>query len=417
MNDTLNSSNADTIINNRTETLEQLNDRYAEALLPLTVTFGFFTLFGIFGNLIILLVFTLSRDYKRNNFKVFVLTLGVIDIITCCTLIPAEMVKQRKYFAFGDEVSCKVKCFFNVFVSTASCLALLVISVDRYRKVVQPFKKQLNPKLAVRLLFLVAFIFPLFLAIPGTMMCGIKRATMTNIYGGETEINLCETEDKYRDSIWRKLYKIVFIILLIGISCTYVILYAFVMKEATKQIRAIAQLRKNSTYEVTYSSDIYDPNAINPKINGSRSFEENDEEQDEKVAFQKRSISFENGSLNLKDAKKKKVSKQLSLRSMRSQAQMLRTQRFPTKTLVWFVLTIVFIITYMTHLVLALKVSDIVYMSPSEFSWFSFFFRFYFFNHMINPIVYAVFVKKFRESCRILLPTLIDRIRNVCICH
>ncbi|WAR31365.1 hypothetical protein MAR_033907, partial [Mya arenaria] len=55
------------------------------------------------------------RDYKRNNFKVFVLTLAVIDLVICGTLIPAEMVKQRKYFEFGDVVTCKVKCFFNVF--------------------------------------------------------------------------------------------------------------------------------------------------------------------------------------------------------------------------------------------------------------------------------------------------------------
>lgn len=397
---------------NLTETLEHLNERYAEALLPLTVTFGFFTLLGFLGNLVIILVFTLSHDYKRNNFKVFVLTLGVIDIITCCTLIPAEMIKQRHYFAFGDEKSCKVKCFFNVFGATASCLALLVISVDRYKKVVQPFRKQLTPKLAIKVLFVVAFVLPLLLAIPGTMMCGIKRTNMTNIYGEQTEINLCETEDRYRFSIWRKIYKFVFIILLVGVSCTYLILYAFVMKEATKQIRAIAKLRKNSSYEVTYSSDVFDPNAIDPSVLKRPSFEDTDYELEEKEIFKKRSVSFQNGSLNISETKRKKASRKPSSRSLRSQTPMIQTQRFPTKTLVWFVLTIIFIISYLTHIILALRVSDIVNMTPTEFSCFSFFYRIYFFNHMINPVVYAIFVKKFRKSCRTLLPKLKDRIRE-----
>lgn len=407
-----------TLQHNQTETLEELNARYAEALLPLTVTFGFFTFLGFLGNGIILLVFTLSRDYRRNNFKVFVLTLGVIDIITCVTLLPAEMVKQRHYFAFGDVIPCKVKCFFNVFGASSSCLALLVISVDRYRKVVQPFRKQLTPALAVRILFVVAFLFPVALAIPGTLMCGIKTSNMTNINGGQTEIHLCETEEVYQNSVWRLVYKYVFVILLVGISVTYILLYTFVMKEAARQIQAIAAQRKNSGYDISFSSGIFDPNAIvhepinghdpldpDKKRNSSKSSVEEDllENGKTKPIRQKSSISHHSNS------KKSKVSAQFSVKS---QSPMLHRQGFPTKTIIWFILTVVFIISYMTHLVLALKVSAIVNMTPSQFAWFSFFYRIYFFNHMINPLVYAIFVKRFRESCRSVFPTLKSRLSN-----
>ena len=406
---------------NTTETLEHLNARYAEALLPLTVTFGFFTFLGFLGNGIILLVFTLSRDYRRNNFKVFVLTLGVIDIITCVTLIPAEMVKQRHYFAFGDVIPCKVKCFFNVFGASSSCLALLVISVDRYRKVVQPFRKQLTPKLAVRILFLVAFIFPVLLAIPGTIMCGIKHTNMTNIDGGLTEIQLCETEDQYRVSIWRLVYKYVFVILMVGISFTYVVLYTFVMKEATRQIRAIAAQRKNSNYDISFSSGIFDPNTIIheplntqdiPKqttIPNQRSLSKSSVEAD-LLTNGNGKTRHQSGSARPNHySKKSKVSAQLSVKSL---SPILQRQGFPTKTIIWFILTIVFIISYMTHLVLALKVADIVHMTPTQFACFSFFYRIYFFNHMINPVVYAIFVKRFRASCRSVFPTLKTRLGN-----
>ncbi|KAH3803051.1 alpha-2A adrenergic receptor-like [Dreissena polymorpha] len=428
-----NVSEAITLTLNLTETLEDLNARYAQALTPLSVTFGLFTLFGFLGNLLILVVFSLSRDYKRNNFKVFVLTLGVIDIITCVTLIPAEIVKQQHYFSFGDEVPCKIKCFFNVFGASSSCLALLVISVDRYRKVCQPFKKQMNPELAVRILLGVAFLFPILLAIPGTIMCGIKTTEMRNKYGTTTTIQLCETEERFEKTVWRAIYKWVFVMLLCGISLAYIVLYTFVMIEATKQIRAIARQRQSS-FDVTFSSGIYEPNAIvHEPMNGSQILKmspetdglmssnggeggDNEEETETSgTVAESRNKNVKhssNGLLRLADLPKKKLSKQISLRSIRSQTQLVKRREFPTKTLIWFILTIVFIITYLAHIILALKVDKIVFMTPREFSSFSFFFRIYFFNHMINPIVYAIFVKRFRTSCKNILPTMYNKLRQ-----
>ncbi|KAH3803911.1 hypothetical protein DPMN_132183 [Dreissena polymorpha] len=391
-----------TLTLNVTETLEDLNARYAKALIPLSVTFGFFTLFGFLGNLLILVVFSLSRDYKRNNFKVFVLTLGVIDIITCVTLLPAEIVKQQRYFSFGDEVPCKIKCFFNIFGASSSCLAFLVISVDRYRKVCQPFKNQMNPKLAVRILMGVAFLFPILLAIPGTVMCGIKTTEMVNKYGTTTTIQLCETEERFERTVWRAIYKWGLVLLLCGISLAYIVLYTFVMIEATKQIRAFSRHRQSS-FDVTCSSGIYEPNAIvhepmnrsqtlkmSPEIDGLMSSNggeggDNDEETSSTVA--------ESRNTNVKHSTNGLL-------------------KFPTKTIMWFILTVVFIITYLAHIILTLKVDKIVFMTPREFSSFAFFFRIYFFNHMINPIVYAIFMKRFRTSCKNILPTMYNKLRQ-----
>ncbi|KAH3803058.1 hypothetical protein DPMN_156757 [Dreissena polymorpha] len=174
------------------ESLEDLDGRYADALLPLTIAFGCFTVVGIIGNLLVILVFSLSPEYRRNNFKVFALTLAYIDLITCLTLIPAETVKQQKYFEFGQVATCKLKCFFNVFGASSHCLALLVISVDRFLKVVLPFKTQMTPKKSIWILLFVAFLLPILLSIPGTLMCGIRTTAKVNIYGTNTTIYLCE---------------------------------------------------------------------------------------------------------------------------------------------------------------------------------------------------------------------------------
>ncbi|KAH3802817.1 hypothetical protein DPMN_156507 [Dreissena polymorpha] len=51
-----------------TERLLDLNDRYARALLPLTITFGFFMVLGFFGNLLIIVIFIKneSSDCSKN---------------------------------------------------------------------------------------------------------------------------------------------------------------------------------------------------------------------------------------------------------------------------------------------------------------------------------------------------------------
>ncbi|KAH3803059.1 5-hydroxytryptamine receptor 1B-like isoform X3 [Dreissena polymorpha] len=379
------------------ESLEDLNKRYANALLPLTITFGVFTLFGFLGNLVILIVFSLSREYRRNNFKVFVLTLTVIDLITCMTLIPAEIVKQRNFFEFENALQCKFKCFFNVFGASSSCLALLVISVDRFRKVVQPFKKQLTPKLAVKVLIGVAIVFPICLAIPGTIMCGINTKTIVNKYGTNTTIHLCETEERFEASVWRSIYKWIFILSLGGISLAYIILYTFVMQAAAKQIKAISLQRNNSSFDCARTSGIFDPNneSIEPTNDLSMRKENN-------------SISDIQNGVNGKH-----YVTQCSGRSHKRHTPMLQRHGFPTKTIIWFILTIVFIVTYLTHIILSLRVGKIVRMEPEEFASFSFFFRIYFVNHMINPLVYAIFVKRFRESCRNIGPLVMEKLSQL----
>ena len=406
---------------NKTETLDELNARYAEALFPLTLTFGLFTLFGVVGNVAILIVFSYSREYKHNNFKVFVLTLAVIDLITCVTLIPAKMIKQRHYFDFGDVFTCKIKCFFNVFGACASYLALLVISVDRFRKVVQPFKKQMKPTLCVKILLVFAIVVPVLLATPSALMCGIKMTNMTNIYGGKTTIHLCETEERYVNSVWRKVYKYFLICLNCVISVTYIVLYTFIMKEAAKQIRSIRLQRFSSANNVAFASTTHDPRVIiapkpETRANGNNKIQEEQQpchvklttntpmplanRQLNHLSISRQTIDSCVSSVNSFDSKTKTRLGRFSVKSIKRYRQNLRRKGFPTKTMIWFTLTVVMIITYLTNAVLTLQVAKVSSMSAKQFSTFSFFYRIYFINHMINPLVYAAFVKQFRDSCK-----------------
>ncbi|XP_052224371.1 5-hydroxytryptamine receptor 1F-like [Dreissena polymorpha] len=399
------------------EGLVDLNDRYARALLPLTITFGFFMVFGVLGNLLIIFIFIKSPDYKRNNFKVFVLTLAVIDLITCITLLPAEMAKHRYYFMFNNALYCKIKCFLNVFGASSSCLALLVISVDRYRKVVHPFKKQLSPKIAVKILIGVAVLFPLCLAIPGALMCGINTTQLINKHGSNTTVYLCETEERYKTSVLRIVYKCIFIGLHCGISFIYLVLYAIIMRVVVKQLKKCAKQQqskmtpdayanytsKNTTMLGHYKKVCDAIVAERITLSGTETVIE----VDNKIIRQPHSTSQENESLTHSDtnqdtitSRSKSKRKHTSFKRFSRHSSRFNRNKFPTKTLIWFTLTILFVVTYLLHVVLALTVGKVAKMNIDDFVPFCFFFRMYFANHIVNPMVYALFVKSFRDSSK-----------------
>lgn len=376
-------------VSNLTETTEELNARYADALLPFTVLLGSFIVVGLSGNFLTILVFSRGREFSKNNFKLFVITFAVIDMFTCVTLLPVEIFTHRNYLLFSNQALCKVKCFLVMFLASASSLTLLVISVDRFLKVVQPMRKQLTPGVTVKILICVAFVLPIILAIPGALMCGINKTYMNNNFKEKTVVYFCESEDKYRYSVWRAVYKYALLFTQLGISLIYIILYTFVMKEAWKQIVAINALKVNPSPEVNASASegLFQKEAHSEKSN------------DEIHALPAQTYTTKLGRSKQNSCKLNTHMIQINKKSLTSKYK----NRFPTKSMVWFILTLIFVITYIAHLCLTLKVSDIVNMSSSEFAWFVTFFRFYLVNNVINPLIYAIFIPQFRKSCAELL--------------
>jgi hypothetical protein len=244
---------------------------------------------------------------------------------------------------------------------------------------------------------------PVIISIPATIMCGINKTFKTNFDGEITEINLCETDEIYKSSKWRIIYKFALLISQLGISVVYIVLYTFVMKEAWKQV-LFEKSRLTSTFNQTQIED----SKQTVKCDIMKATQ--DISQDDNIGeLLNKMRSVEEPNVLIIDTVHKKTDKIKGtnrLMSKQSQLSVLSQQaKFPAKTLVWFVLTLIFIVTFMTHLGLTFKVTKTVAMSTNELFWFLLFYRLYFINHIINPVVYATFLKNFRSSCRRLLTT------------
>ncbi|WAR28760.1 hypothetical protein MAR_014464 [Mya arenaria] len=89
-------------------------------------------------------------------------------------------------------------------------------------------------------------------------------------------------------------------------------------------------------------------------------------------------------------------------------------RRFPYKTLIWFILTVVFILTNIVSLVLAATDSGLAEKDPKSYAIYASFHRLYFINNIINPVVYFILDQHFRSVCRNIKPRLKARFSDCC---
>jgi hypothetical protein len=148
-------------------------------------------LLGIMGNVHVIYIY--YRFFTTSTYRIFVLSLAVIDMVSCVISMPFEISDElnpymfqdeisdghptyipfrsyrilefvlifcRKYtkpevfeisdelnpYMFQDEIACKVFRFVNFTLAITTGLMLVVIASERYRRICRPQGKQLNER-------------------------------------------------------------------------------------------------------------------------------------------------------------------------------------------------------------------------------------------------------------------------------
>ena len=421
----------------RYETLEELNERYANALIPVSILLGIFAVVGILGNILVIVIFSAVSQYRNNNFRIFVICLAIIDLITCVSLIPAEMAKIRSYFSFPDATPCKVKCFFNTFGTSAAAYTLLVISIDRFRKVCQPLKRQIVPGQALKILCIVVFV-SFVICLPAPILCGISTAKKTNIYNTTTTVYMCTAEKKFQKSVWRWLYKSTLTLCLVIVSVALIVLYSLIGRTVIRHWRSrssgssVVKFECNKSGEVSdrvevdkLSDEVFNPEDIkaltcnpenieNDKKNKNKHIGKERQPLRKKSSLSQTSISQKSKIVSRGSDARKGSDLSFQTHALRRRSSTTGAGKVPYKTLIWLILTLVFIFTYLLYAILSFIVPNVYKMGPVKFMIYSLFYRLYFVNNVINPIIYGLLDKRFQSSCKRLLAMLSRGKRNCC---
>ncbi|KAH3857293.1 uncharacterized protein LOC127872575 [Dreissena polymorpha] len=187
------------------DVINSFNHEFTINALPVIVFMAMMSTLGVLGNIVVINVY--SRKYPTCNFKYFVLILAIIDLFSCALLMPLEIMTLVYWYVFPFRWLCKLKSFFNAYTVTSSASSLLLISMDRYRKVCKPHSKQIMPRMALKLT-LVVLGLSLVPAISDAVWWG-THTFQTEYMGQNIVVKVCEKDDKYKDTIWPTLHTLV----------------------------------------------------------------------------------------------------------------------------------------------------------------------------------------------------------------
>ena len=123
-------------------TLVEVNDYERMYKKPAFFFLGFLAIIGMVGNLFVLYIY--GFQMKKKKVQHFITLLAVFDILCCLIALPLKMLELWMPMTYPSSALCKIQNAVICFTCVASASTLLVISIDRYRKVCRPTKPQMR---------------------------------------------------------------------------------------------------------------------------------------------------------------------------------------------------------------------------------------------------------------------------------
>lgn len=208
-------------------TLEEINSVRAEHLIPTTAYISVLMVTGIIGNVLVLFIYGFTL--KASNYRTFTLSLAAIDLTACCVYMPAEIVDQTLPYMFFSEAACTGCRFIGRVTLIGNALVMLVIAIERYRRVCLSPRKQISNKLGLCMCF-VAIVIALGLSWPTLLIEGLKEER----FGGNITGYDCGTRSVIRETPFYLIYTIVLLTLYSILFLILIALYGFIIKTVVR---------------------------------------------------------------------------------------------------------------------------------------------------------------------------------------
>ncbi|XP_053396892.1 cholecystokinin receptor type A-like [Mercenaria mercenaria] len=201
--------------------LKMFNEDYTRRVLPVSIIFGLTASLGFIANLLVVYVY--GMKYKRCNFKYFLFVMGVIGLVQCTMMLPTQVAEMHYWFAFPTSWLCRVSAYVFGYTVIDCYFVLLLIALDRFRKVCRPYNWQIQPNTAKKLCITVSVASLIFATPPGIVSGHHSFVTPYNAVN--ITVTVCATDDIYKNRDWA----IYFLLLFGGIPVSIVILVTCVL--------------------------------------------------------------------------------------------------------------------------------------------------------------------------------------------
>ena len=371
-------------------TLEELNDEEAKIYVGGVIFVSILMVFGIVGNLHVILIYGFRM--KPSNHRIFILCLGLLDMTTCCVGMPFVLVDLQKPFMFFMVRACKVLRFINYFMCTASAWTLLVIAVDRYRKICVPLGKQMSMTVA-KVMCGVVMGVSLLVSWPAPVLYG--HATAETRIKNVTGVR-CYTDDKFKDTKYQAYFNAVLILVVFGVFFVLIVLYSIIGRK----------ILKHKTFKTGVKSDVQSGSSEGGKMTSTSGTIETPITSDNgtETTGQEKTKSWFKSKLEFKRSIFSPDDRQTKYVVNPAKGKSQTADRSKRTTFMLFMITVVFFCSFVPHLILKIVtfmkpgfVPNITFAGKVAYNTFIWCF---FINNMANPIIYGYCDRRFREEIR-----------------
>lgn len=220
--------------------LHELNDDELDKLIPVTIFLSIIALIGMAGNSLVIHIY--RTKFTFSNVQCFVLTLAAIDLFSCCVAIPLEIVTVIDQFTFKPGWLCKLARFVNGVCTNSSTFLLIMIAVDRFRKIIKSFEWQIKA-VAAKLLCVASVFLATMISWPALIIYGTETVDVPkfNITGSE-----CGTVNDLKDTSFPGVYTLSLAIMFICSVVALVTLYCLIGRKVRSHVQSMNEGLRNS---------------------------------------------------------------------------------------------------------------------------------------------------------------------------
>jgi len=198
----------------------------------LTAVLSLLFIFGTFGNIVVICVF--SRSFIKHTSTYFILTLSVVDLVICTVVLPGVLINNWAY-PFKVDAVCKVWEFVRSSTIPISALTLMAIALDRYYLICMAAEGPLSLSLA-KLTIAAIILTGISLGLPPMLGVGVYQegdAPGELEYLGLCMPNTLLINNKSLDDYWKFIVALICTIFAC-LVVTYVLIFVKVYNQNQK---------------------------------------------------------------------------------------------------------------------------------------------------------------------------------------
>ncbi|KAK7088840.1 dopamine receptor 3-like [Littorina saxatilis] len=170
------------------------NEEYARVVIPSMVYVAVLMTVGVPGNSLVMYVYGLKFRGACQHF--LIVCLAVCDLIIGLIAMPTEIADLRFHLTFSSDFACRLLRFVTLFCALTSNCILIVIAVDRFRRVCHPLGRQMQKREA-RIGAALSAMLALLISVPLYVVTGLKttETSRPGLFGKD-----CSFSDEYHDT-------------------------------------------------------------------------------------------------------------------------------------------------------------------------------------------------------------------------